>query len=175
MIFRHRGLHSFDISHSVSSLRRLLIMAAFYHDGSRRSIFAERARQFGPINGSETCQIDLLEWSPGIHVSSFDSSTSLKYAPLTCLTGDSATTQPLIETDARALRFRAQPRVQVVYVRPFHSAALLMQIVLELCTFGHSPSQNRSWHSSSTRPLFRSLRLCLPAFRVSDSFVQFYL
>ena len=92
-------------------------MAAFYHDDSRKSIFAERARQFGPINGPEMCQIDLLEWSPGAHFSSFDLSTSVKYAPfavLTCLIGASATTQPLIETDAQAIPFRAQPRVQIV-------------------------------------------------------------
>ena len=153
-------------------------MASFYHDGSRRSIFAERARQFRPINGPEKCQIDLLEWSPGTNFSAFYSPTSIKYAPfalLMCLTGASATTQPLIETDAQAITFRAQPRVQIVYVHPFHSAALLMHIFSELCAFGHSPSQNRSWHSSNIGPLFHFLRLCLPAFRVSDAFLQFHL
>lgn len=44
-------------------------MATFYHDSSRKSIFAERATQFGPISGPETCQVDLLEWSPGIVLS----------------------------------------------------------------------------------------------------------
>lgn len=107
----------FDNTH-VSSLRRLLIMAAFYHNGSRRSIFAEHARQFGPISEPEMCQIDLLEWSPGtlFHVNIG------RYAPfaiLTCLTGDSASTQPLIETHAQAIPFRAQSRVQIVYVHPF--------------------------------------------------------
>ena len=92
-------------------------MAAFYRDDSRRKIFAERARQFGPVNGPEMCQTDLLEWSPGTQLSSSNSSTSVKHAPfpiLTCLVGDSATTQPLIETDAQAIPFRAQPRVQIV-------------------------------------------------------------
>ena len=46
------------------------MMAAFYHDSSRKSVFADRARQRGPVSGPETCQIDLLEWSPGIIVSS---------------------------------------------------------------------------------------------------------
>ena len=117
-------------------------MTAFYHDGSRRSIFAERARQFGPINGPEMCQIDLLEWSPGTHFSALHSSTSMNYAPftiLTYLTGDSATAQPLTQTDARVIPFKAQPRVQIVYVHLFHSATLLMQMNFELCAFGHSP------------------------------------
>ena len=103
-------------------------MAAFYHDGSRRSIFAERARQSGPINRPEMCQVDLLEWSPGTHFSAFHSPTPIRYASftiLTCFIGASATAQPLIETHAQAIPFRAQPRVQIVYVRPFHSAALL--------------------------------------------------
>ena len=118
-------------------------MAAFYHDGTRRSIFAERARQFGPINGPEKCQIDLLEWCPGTSCLYFHLLTLIRYAPsaiLTCLIGESVTTQPLIETDARAIPFRAQPRAQIVYVHPFYSAALLMQMVFELCAFGHSPS-----------------------------------
>jgi hypothetical protein len=42
------------------------MMAAFYHDSSRKNIFAERAKQLGPLSGPEMCQIDLLEWSPGI-------------------------------------------------------------------------------------------------------------
>ncbi len=46
-------------------------MAAFYHDSSRLSIFDERARQRGPLSGPEMCKIDLLEWSPGIHVSPY--------------------------------------------------------------------------------------------------------
>ena len=166
------------ISHNVSSHLRLWVMAAFYHDGSRRSIFAERARQFGPINAPEMCQIDLLEWSPGTHTSAFDSSTSMNDAPfaiLTCLTGDSATTQPLIQTDARAIPFGAQPRVQIVYVHPVHYSALLMEILHELCAFGQSQSQNSSWHSSNLGPLFHSLRLCLPAFTVRDAFLQFEL
>ena len=74
-------------------------MAAFYHDGSRRSIFAEHARQFGPINGPEKCQIDLLEWSPATHHSFLYLSASMNFASfaiVTCLTGASATTPPLI-------------------------------------------------------------------------------
>ena len=47
------------------------MMAAFYHDSSRKSVFADRARQRGPVSGPEMCQIDLLEWSPGISVSPF--------------------------------------------------------------------------------------------------------
>ena len=44
---------------------------AFYHDSSRKSVFAERARQFGPLSGPESCQVDLLEWSPGTSVSPY--------------------------------------------------------------------------------------------------------
>ena len=38
-------------------------MAAFYHDSSRRNVFAGRA---GVPSAPEMCRIDLLEWSPGI-------------------------------------------------------------------------------------------------------------
>ena len=152
-------------------------MAAFYHDGSRRSIFAEHARHLGPINGPEKGQIDLLEWSPATHHSFLYSSASINYAPfaiLTCHTGARTTTQLLIETEAQAIPLRAQPRAQIVGVHPFHSAALLMRLISEVCAFGHSPSQNSSWHSSDIGPLFHFLRLFLPAFRVRDTFFQFH-
>ena len=45
-------------------------------------------------------------------------STSVANAPFPVLTrvlGDPATTQPLIETNAQALRVRARPRIQLVY------------------------------------------------------------
>ena len=43
-------------------------MAAIYEDSSRRRVFAERAGRFGRLSGPETCQTDLLEWSPGIGI-----------------------------------------------------------------------------------------------------------
>lgn len=46
-------------------------MTAFYHDSSRKSLFTERSRQLGPLSGPEVCQVDLLEWSPGIGVFSY--------------------------------------------------------------------------------------------------------
>jgi len=42
------------------------VMANFYHDSSRRDVFAGRARSLAPLSGPEMCQIDLLEWIPGI-------------------------------------------------------------------------------------------------------------
>lgn len=41
-------------------------MATMYHDSSRRDDFARRAKSLGPLSGPETCEVDLLEWSPGI-------------------------------------------------------------------------------------------------------------
>lgn len=67
--------------------------AALYNDSSRGTIFAERARKYGYLSGSDTCQIDLLEWSPG----------------------DIIAAQPVIETNAKALPSRVQPRIQVVF------------------------------------------------------------
>ena len=55
-------------------------MAAFYHDSSRKSVFAERARGFGPI-GPEKCQVDLLEWSPGMNVSTSQTADVDKLCP----------------------------------------------------------------------------------------------
>ena len=40
-------------------------MAELYHDGTRKTLFADRSRQLGPLSGAEFCAIDLLEWSPG--------------------------------------------------------------------------------------------------------------
>ena len=93
-------------------------MAAFYQDSSRKSLFAERARQLGPLSGAEMCQIDLLEWSPGISVSPYhevDVGKIRSFPVLTCVSGNTATTRQLIETNAQALRSRARPRVQIVY------------------------------------------------------------
>ena len=61
------------------------MMAAFYHDSSRRGVFADRARQRGPVSEPEKCQIDLLEWSPGTSVSSFNEA-DVKYVLLPMLT-----------------------------------------------------------------------------------------
>lgn len=95
-------------------------MAAFYHDSSRKSVFAERASGFGPI-GPEKCQVDLLEWSPGMNLSTSQTADVAKLWArlplLTRLSGDTITSQPLIQTNAQALFFRAQPRVQIVYGR----------------------------------------------------------
>ena len=94
------------------------------------------ARSMGP-----RC-VRLICWS-GLQVYTFffffDSSILVNDAPYTILmslTGDSASTQPLIETDARAILSRAQPRVQIVYVHPSNLAALLMQVTFEFCAFG---------------------------------------
>lgn len=47
------------------------MMAAFYHDSSRNSLFAERARHSGPFMEPQKCRVDLLEWSPGIGMSHY--------------------------------------------------------------------------------------------------------
>lgn len=124
-------------------------MATFYHDSSRKSVFAERARQFGPISGPETCQVDLLEWSPGIVSSPGHTIRVTKYANLFILmylSGGSTQPQPLIETNVQELPSRAQPRVQVVYVQPFHSTSTLTDLSFELCAFRYCPLQNWSWN-----------------------------
>ena len=59
-------------------------MAAFYHDSSRKSIFAERARRYGPLSGPEMCQIDLLEWSPGIIVFPYHEVNVVKIRSVPC-------------------------------------------------------------------------------------------
>lgn len=41
-------------------------MANIYNDSSRKDVFAGRARSLAPPSGPEMCQIDLLEWFPGI-------------------------------------------------------------------------------------------------------------
>lgn len=124
-------------------------MAAFYNDSSRKTVFAKRARQSGPLNGPETCQIDLLEWSPGMNLPPSQGIDVGRYAPfpvLTCVSGNSTTAQPLIETNAQALPFRVQPRIQIVYGQPFRCATLLMYLSFELCAFGYCPPWNRSGH-----------------------------
>ena len=65
----HWVANASNILCNLSSLLRFFMMAAFYHDSSRKSVFADLARQYSPISGPEMCQIDLLEWSPGIAVS----------------------------------------------------------------------------------------------------------
>ena len=40
-------------------------MAALYDDSSRKRLFVDRARQWGPLSGPEICPVDVLEWSPG--------------------------------------------------------------------------------------------------------------
>jgi hypothetical protein len=103
----------------------------------------------------------------------------VKYAPfpvLTCVSGyTTTTTQRLIETDAQALRSRAQPRVQIVYGQPFRSATLLTSSPFKLRAFGYCPPQVRNWHSGAIRPLFHPLRLYISAIRVSDAFLQCHL
>ena len=97
------------------------MMAAFYHDSSRKSVFAERTIQRGSLSGPEKCLVDLLEWSPGISVSPHHEreigNITLTFPVLTCGLGN-ITPQRLIETNAQALRSRAQPRVQIVYASP---------------------------------------------------------
>jgi len=51
---------------------------------------------------------------------------------LTCFLGTTTPTQPLIETDAEALRYRVQPQVQIVYGYPFKYSSLLMGMIFEL-------------------------------------------
>lgn len=46
------------------------------------------------------------------------------------LSGSSAQTQPLIETNVQKLSSRAQPRVQIVYGQPLHSASMLTDLSL---------------------------------------------
>ena len=41
-------------------------MADFYHDRSRQAIFDECAKYFNPGSGPARCEIELLEWSPGM-------------------------------------------------------------------------------------------------------------
>lgn len=67
----HRVSHASGLLHLFSILLQLFMMMAFYHDSSRKSVFAERARQLGPLSGPEMCPIDLLEWSPGMSMSPY--------------------------------------------------------------------------------------------------------
>ncbi|KAG7001424.1 hypothetical protein G7Y79_00031g065390 [Physcia stellaris] len=87
-------------------------MEAFYHDNSRKSAFTERARQLGPLSGSESCQVELLEWS----------------------SGDVSISPGLISTHARALQDRAQPRLQIVFApldMAHHQSATSVQAVFD--------------------------------------------
>lgn len=93
-------------------------MANFYQDASRYRLFAERGRERGPLSGPEMCQVDLLEWSPGTHFAASSPCSSIKvlfactHAPLL---GQVTRHPRVVETDARALRSRPQPRLQIMY------------------------------------------------------------
>lgn len=140
-------------SFQLSSLLQLLIMAAFYNDSSRPRVFAERAQQYGPLNGPDMCPIDLLEWSPGNRLLFTKTSTSVKkkhpFPVLTCVSGNSTTTQQIIPTNAQALSSRAQPRVQIVYALRFWSTTLLMHLPFKLRPSGYCPPPVWSRHSSA--------------------------
>ncbi|KAI4269586.1 MAG: hypothetical protein L6R38_007416 [Xanthoria sp. 2 TBL-2021] len=67
-------------------------MAAFYQDSRRRTLFNKEANRFGQCSDATTCAVGVLEWSPGYPREAGE----------------------IIESNAQALRSRAQPRVQIV-------------------------------------------------------------
>lgn len=56
---------------------------------------------------------------------------------LTCVLGATAPTRSLIETNAQALRYRVQPRVQIVYGQSFQCCSRLMSVKFEIRAAGH--------------------------------------
>lgn len=86
-------------------------MVGFYQDSRRKALFHESFKRFGPCNQPATCEVDVLEWSPGKMVTQF---RTIVCPMLSAFLGDLAGTGNLIRTNAHALPSRVQPRVQIV-------------------------------------------------------------
>lgn len=86
-------------------------MADFYQDNRRRTLFHEQANRFGRCAEPTTCEVGVLEWSPGKMITQPCIAFCLL---LTHILGVPFGTGPMINTDAQALLSRAQPRVQIV-------------------------------------------------------------
>ncbi|KAL8937924.1 MAG: hypothetical protein Q9211_003442 [Gyalolechia sp. 1 TL-2023] len=86
-------------------------MAAFYHDSKRRTLFHERANRFGQCAEPSTCEVGLLEWSPGERMPKRYSTVR---PLLTTISGYPLGTAEIIRTNAQALLSRSQPRIQIV-------------------------------------------------------------
>lgn len=92
-------------------------MATFYHDTSRRSVFDDIVRRSPFRNGPASCELELLEWSPGtkFRYSSRDQAEKSSSNQLTDIDlGDEPAEGRIIETNAQALRSRPRPRIQIV-------------------------------------------------------------
>lgn len=96
-------------------------MAAFYHDSRQRRLFEEGTNRNGIPRGPSACEIDLLEWSPGTAAFLYGYTDYFhcgwKTHPALLLTlglGDPLAEGRIIETNAQALRSRAQPRLQIL-------------------------------------------------------------
>lgn len=89
----------------------LFIMVAFYEDSRRKTLFHERANQYGPWGDPTTCEVGVLEWSPGKRMPKPRTTIRLL---LTAISGCPLTPGEIISTNVGALPSRDQPRIQIV-------------------------------------------------------------